>query len=105
MARVWQGAVAPEGYSLDVTPGVASVDLSTVSAQVFNVKKPDGTTTTWACSRTNQTASTLTLTHTFVGADVTTPGSYVVYAALTIPAGTVRTKPRVLVVKPTYEWT
>lgn len=102
---VYQGAKAPEAYVLNVTPGDSGVDLSTVSAASLSVSLSDGTETTWAATRSNQTASTLRLTHTFDsgGTETAQPGTYVVYAVLTIPSGVVRTAPRVLQVRGEYE--
>lgn len=103
MITVRSGAVAPEAYVLDVTPGSSGVDLSTVTAAVFNVRRPDGTTTTWTATRSNQTSSTLKMTHTFVAADTNQQGEHRVYAALTIPSGTVRTAPQTVNVLPEYQ--
>lgn len=104
-ATVYAGAVAPESYTLDVTPGSSGVDLSTVTAASFKVLKSDGSTATWTATRSNQTATTLTLAYQFSagGADVSVAGVYSIYASLTIPAGTVRTRPRTLYVNGTYE--
>lgn len=104
-ATLYQGAKAPEAYVLNVTPGASGVDLSTVTAAVFSVRLHNGTETTWTAAMTNQTATTLTLTHTFDsgGTETATVGPYVIYAALTIPSGTVRTEPQRLAVKGEYE--
>ena len=102
-ATVYQGAVPPEQYTLDVTPGSSGVDLSTVTAASFLILRADGATATWIATRTNQTATTLTLSYPLTSSDVNVAGVYAVYAALTIPSGTVRTAPRQLVVKGTYE--
>lgn len=71
-----------------VVPGGDGLDLSTVTAAVFHVERSDGTTTTWTAARSNQTATTLTLTHTLANGDLTVPGKYNVKAYLTIPSGT-----------------
>lgn len=102
-ASVYAGAVAPEAYSLSVTPGTSGIDLSTVTAASFKVVKAGGTSATWTATRSNQTTSTLTLTYTFLSGDIDTPGVYAIYAALTIPSGTVRTQPKQLIVKGQYE--
>lgn len=102
-ATVYAGAVPPEAYSVDVTPGTSGIDLSAVTAAVFKVQKSDGTTATWSATRSNQSLSTLTLTYQLTSSDVATPGVYVVYAALTVPTGTVRTQPRQLIVRGSYE--
>lgn len=102
---VRQGAKAPEAYVLNVTPGESGVDLNTVSAAAFSVRLAGGTETSWTAATSNQTSSTLTLTHTFDtgGAETAQIGTYVVYAILTIPSGTVRTEARELPVKGEYE--
>lgn len=100
---VYEDAVAPEAAVLAITPGTSGVDLSTVTAGSFKVLKPTGVEATWTGTRSNQTATTLTLTYTLTSSDVATPGRYVVYASLTIPSGTVRTKPQVLIVRGKYE--
>lgn len=102
-AIVYVGAIAPEAYVLNVTPGDSGVDLSTVTAATFYVRDVDGTDTTWNATRSNQTADTLTLTHTFVSGDVDEPGDIVIYAKLTIPSGTVRTVPTTLVARGNFD--
>ena len=92
-ATVYSGAVAPESYRLNLTPGTSGVDLSTVSAASLSVQRHDGTEATWAVSMSNQTSSTLTLTHVFVVADTAQIGTYRIRALLTIPGGTVRSVP------------
>lgn len=86
---------------LDVTPGTSGIDLTTVSAYILKVKRPDGSLTTWAVTASNQTTVTLRLTHPISG-DVSEAGTYYIYASLTIPGGTARTKPRALIVYPEY---
>ena len=102
-AVVWEDAVAPEALVVDITPGDSGVDLSTVTAGSFKILKPTGAEVSWAGTRSNQTATTLRLSYTLLAADVAVPGRYTYYASLTIPSGTVRTKPRVLVVRGKYE--
>lgn len=102
MSDVYQGAVAPESYVLDITPGASGLNLTTVSAAVLKVRKSNGAEVDWAATLSNQAAATLTLTHQFVGGDLDVDGSYSVYAALTVPGGTVRTEPRTLQVKPRF---
>lgn len=88
---------------MNVTPGDSGVDLSTVTAASFKVRKGNGSLATWSATRSNQTANTLTCTYTLTSTDVDHSGRYVYYIALTIPSGTVRTKPRVLEVRGLYE--
>lgn len=97
------GAQAPAAYVLNLTPETAGVDLSTVTAASLSVRKPDGTTTSWSATRSNQTTTTLTLTHLFDVADLTKAGQYVIHALLTLPAGTLPSEPVILLVKNEYE--
>jgi hypothetical protein len=90
-------------YILDVVPDTSGVDLSTVTAASFIVKRPDGSTATWAATRSNQTATTLTLTYAFLLGDRPIRGAYAIYARLTIPAGTVRTTTDFPLVRGEYE--
>lgn len=100
---VYEDAVAPEALVMNITPGSSGVDLSTVTAGSFKVLKSDGSEATYTGTRSNQTTTTLTLTYTILAADLAKPGRYAVYASLTIPSGTVRTKPQVLYVRGKYE--
>lgn len=100
--EMFQGAVAPEVYRLDVKPGTSAVDLSTVSVASLKVRRPDGTTTSWSVAMSLQTATTLRLEHTFASGETDQLGNYGVYAELTIPSGTVRTVPQQLLVKDKY---
>jgi hypothetical protein len=100
---VYLDPVAPEVYVLDLTPGTSGVDLSTVSAAVLVVQEPDGTQTTWSAVRSNITSTTLTLTHAYAAGDVDQAGEFVIYAALTIPSGTVRSIPQPLIGRGKFE--
>jgi hypothetical protein len=87
----YEDLVAPDAYVLDITPGTPAFDLSTVSAALLRVRAPDGTTATWSATMSNQTATTLTLTHVMSATDVENPGVYHIYASLTVAGGTKRT--------------
>jgi hypothetical protein len=100
---VYLDPVAPEAFVLNLVPGTSGVDLSTVTAASFIVRKPDGAETTWTVTRTNATASTLTCTHVFVAGDVDIAGEFVVYAKLTIPSGFVRSAPQHLTARGRFE--
>ncbi len=93
MARLYVGLVAPKTYVLDFVPGFSSLDLSTVSAATIQVRKPDGTTTSWSTALSNQTASTITLTYSIPSS---TPfdqaGTWSFYVKFTIPGGYDRTE-------------
>ncbi len=103
MSTVYAGAVAPEAYALDITPGTSGVDLSDVSDAEFRVRPHGAAEVVWTPVMSNQTATTLTLTYEFEAGAVDVAGPYIVYASLTIPDGTVRTVPRVLTVKGKFE--
>lgn len=100
--RVYSGAGPAEAYVLNVTPGDTGVDLSTVTAASLSVQLQDGTVATWTATRSNQTATTLKLTHTFAAAETAQIGTYRIVANLTVPAGTVRCLPRRLAVLNPY---
>ena len=100
---VYEDAVAPESYRLNIVPGDSGIDLSTVTAVAFSVQDQLGNIATWTATRSNQTATTLTATHVFIAADIASKGRYVVYAKLTVPGGTVRTAPQTLTVKGSFE--
>jgi hypothetical protein len=90
VSNLYQGALAPEAYVMNLTPGDSGLDLSTVTDADLIVSKPDGTVETWAPVMSNQTATTLTLTFEFDATDseVDVPDEYIIYAKLTIPSGT-----------------
>ncbi len=103
MNDVYVGLVAPYAYVLDLVPGDSGVDLATVTAGLLHVRDPDGNETTWTVALSNQTMTTLTLTHEYVTGDVAVSGEFVIYANLTIPAGTVRSVPQPLTVHERFE--
>lgn len=97
-------AVAPQAYTLRLTPETASgVDLSTVTAATLYARRADGTIVTWTATLSNQTTTTLTLTHLFAVGEVPSPGNYVVYAELTRPDGVLESERVVLPVKGRFE--
>lgn len=100
---IYINPVAPQTYTTDIVPGTSGVDLSTVSAALFTVRKADESILTWTASLSNQTPTTLTLTHAYVAGDADVKGSYWLYALLTLPGGKVRTATKLLVVKGEYE--
>lgn len=102
MAIIYQGAVAPEAFVLNLTPGTSGVDLSTVTAAQIKVKRPDGSFLTWTATRSLQTTTTLTLTYVLTTPDTTLLGKHVAYAILTVPGGTVRSVPLAFTVADQY---
>lgn len=87
---VYIGAVAPESFEIIISRGASSLDLSTVTAATLAVSNPDRTTTTWAASISAQSATSLTLTHTFLVGETVLPGDYHITPQLAVPAGTHR---------------
>ncbi len=98
---------APDEYVLDVTPGPLGADLTLVDTAVFRVLQNNNLIATWAATLSNQTATTLTLTHVLAagGLDVPERGTYTVFARLALAGGGgfVRTQPRELVVRGEFE--
>jgi len=86
---VYVGMRSPYAVQVDVSPSDTMPNLSIVSAATISVTKPDGSTASWSATLSNQTATTLKLTHVLAtdGTDVATPGRYVLVAQLTTPAG------------------
>ncbi len=72
------------------------MDLSTVSAAVLSVQTPQAgyATEAWLATISNQSATTLRLTHTFLAGEADVAGKYVVVATLTCTGGTVRSDPQ-----------
>lgn len=92
-AQLYQGMAAPYAYTMNVTPGTSGLDLSTVTAASLAVELPDGTEVTWTATRSNQTATTLTLTHVLSVGDTPQIGTCRVYGVLTVSGGEERTDP------------
>lgn len=101
---VREDAEADEAYVLHLTPETASgIDLSTIVSATLKVLKADGTTATWTAAMTNQTTTTLTLTHLFDVLDVPKSGKYVIYARLATASGFLKSEPTTLTVKGKFE--
>jgi hypothetical protein len=86
-ATVPLGALADYAFILNVTPGEDVVDLTTVTSATFNVRRPDRSATKWTATMTNQTTTTLTLSHPYASGDISQLGFYQVYATLSTPSG------------------
>lgn len=107
-AVVYAGAVAPEAYVLVLTASAASgIDLSTVTAASLKAKKAGvSTPETWTCTFAyDADEETLTLTHVFGVGELaeSDKGLWSVRAYLTVPAGTIRSKPRRLEVRGEFD--
>lgn len=84
------GDVAPKKYVLEITS--TEVDLTTVSAVAIRVRRPSGKVVTWAATPSNQTATTLRLTHVLEEDDLVA-GEHVFVAVMTVPDGEIRSEP------------
>lgn len=87
MLRV--GMVAPLTVSYDVVQGYSGFDLTDVSAATIEIRKPDGTTASWSTVLSNQTASTLTVTHSLTAApsEIDQAGTWRMYIKFTVTGG------------------
>jgi hypothetical protein len=91
--KLYVGLVAPKQYVVDIVPGDSDLDLSTVTAATFQIRKPDGSTTSWTATLSNQTATTLTLTFTYgASSEIDQAGTWHFYAKFTVPGGFERTE-------------
>lgn len=99
MRSAFVGAVAP--VALELVLCSSTIDLSTVTAATLTVVRAHDTVT-WSAALSNQTATTLTITHEYAtdGSDLPAPGTYEVFATMTLPSGTVRTIPQTFPVLP-----
>lgn len=93
MATVPVGIKAPRTITLTYAAAESlGISLSTVTAASIAVRKP-GETATWTASITAQSASSITIRHSFAadGLDVDVAGEYFLRAWLTIPSGVIET--------------
>ena len=97
------GATAPYAVKYDVTTDDPDFDLSTVTAARFDVLRGNGTTDVWACFLSNQTATTLRMTHVFGPTDVPEPDTLTLEPRLTVPGGELVCQVARLVVRPKFE--
>lgn len=109
--EIWLGALAPEAYELVLSADtVGDVDLSTVSEASFSVMDPAGTESEWSATISyDEETEKLTITHVFAdgesedGSELSKAGWWRVFAVLTIPSGTVRSKPRPILVRGKFD--
>lgn len=86
----------PGSYILDLTPAPGQ-DFTLVSAAVLKVKEPNGTEVEWTVdSISNQTPTTIRLTHLYTVGIFPERGDFVIYAHLTIPTGHWTSEPQTL---------
>ena len=103
--QIRAGALAPEAYQLVlVSDAVNGVDLSTVADAAMVVQDPTGEVFEWACTR-SFSSNVLTLTHVFhaTTSELNRLGTWLVYARLITPGGTVRSQPRPIIVRNQFE--
>jgi hypothetical protein len=103
MAHLYKGAVAPEKVEMVVGPGLAALDLSTVSSARFVVQKPTGEVVEWECDLSDATPEEITLTYPFgAETDIDVSGEWRLFAELTVPEGRVRTDTVKMTVRGTH---
>ncbi len=74
-----------------VGQSAALEDYSAVASASFSVMRPDGVEDTWTASILAQSATSITLQHTFDPGDVDVPGTYRVLAVM--DGGAIRSEP------------
>lgn len=85
---LYVGLEAPKTYTVDFVQGLSSLDMSTITAATIEVRKPDGTTSSWTTAISNQTATTITLTFSFgSSSELDQAGTWHFYAKYTVPGG------------------
>jgi hypothetical protein len=100
-AEVLEGTVDPAALVIDVVPSVSVPDLSVATDADLHVLRGDGTTETWTCTMSEQTATSLRLTHPWASTDTDTPfEQLIVYARVTLPSGVRRLRPVRVTVRP-----
>lgn len=90
---VYQGALAPEAITVDITPGDSDLDLSGVVSATLEVYRSGALEDTWSCALSNQTESTVTLTYAFSAGDTDDTGTITLLPKLVAPGGTYRCNP------------
>ena len=103
-AEVHQDAVAPYAFRYDVTStDVTNFDLSTVVSAVFRVLRENGNETTWSAALSDQTTTTLRLTHIFASGDVDQIETLVITPVMTAAGGDFFAQPKKLRVRSEFE--
>ena len=90
------GITAPLASRLTVTS--STLDLTTVTAAVWEVTKPSGEVVTWPATLGLATPTSLETVHLHAAGDVPHKGKYVVRALLTTPGGPIPCEPEVTIV-------
>jgi hypothetical protein len=86
---------------IDITrPTGSTFDFTTItSADVKVLKSPDGSTPVWSAVLSNQTATTLRLSHVFATGETDTPGDFRLLPRLYVGSTLYRGEPRDLYCK------
>lgn len=79
---------APSTITIVFLSPTFGVDLTTVSGVNLNVRRRDGTTTTWAMTIRSSTPIELVAQYQFTGGEITSTGLYTLSPQLTVPGGT-----------------
>lgn len=87
MTELLVGAADPEALRVVLTPGNTGLNMTSVSACTFHVRRPDGTTTTWSTVLSGATALQVTARHVFdaSGDEVSAAGAYLVEPRVMAP--------------------
>lgn len=74
---VYEDALDPDALRIDIAASNSLPDLSVVTtANIIVLASPTGALPTWSAVLSNQTATTLRVSHVFALGDVATPGTY-----------------------------
>lgn len=93
MATVYVGMLAPYALRFTGTPGTDAYDLSTVTAALFKVKKPNGTIASWTATLSAQSSSSVLIAHAYQAGDLDQAGCYTYWVEATVPSGTINFGP------------
>lgn len=95
MTQINANSVAPYALQMVVSQGLGqpTVDLTTVSAAVFKMKRPDGSVVTWTATLSAASQTSLTLTYLYAAGDLVQLGQWTAVANMTVPGGTVKSDP------------
>ena len=94
---VYSNPQPPETLTVNVSQGESGLDLSTVTSVSLSVRYPNtDLDVTWTASIVTQTATALSVRHTFnnlTAGEAVIPGTYRVMVNLDVPSGTKRAGP------------
>lgn len=100
-ATIHQGAEAPYALRYDATS--SEFDLNDVTAGEFHVLRENGGEDVWSAGISNQTSTSLRLTHVFTADDVPDVEVIVVEPRLSTPSGVLVCEPKTLRVRPKFQ--